>query len=122
MIKYDKNNTSDSWSSEEFYRSELLSLKLLLILIEIAKRFHNRAKKEMYWMFNSYREKSFKMNRYTGNYFYKISNNFTVKGFINGPILKCLWPSSSYIIQGEIGIVKGSLKNGFEIRSLKNNS
>lgn len=98
MIKYDKSNTSDSWSSEEFYRSELLSLKLLLILIEIAKRFHNRAKEEMYWMFNSYREKSFKMNRYTGNYFYKISNNFTVKGFINGPILKCWWPFSSYII------------------------
>ena len=37
MIKYDKNSTSDSWSSEELYSSELLSLKLLLILIEIAE-------------------------------------------------------------------------------------
>lgn len=72
MIKYETNNTSDSWSSEELYSSELLSLKLILILTEIAKRFHNRAKKEMYRMFNSYKEKSFKMNRYTGNYFYKI--------------------------------------------------
>lgn len=37
MIKCDKNNTSDSWSSEELYSSWTLVFKLLLILIEIAE-------------------------------------------------------------------------------------